>query len=98
MGVPQVDSDKIQTFVQSMYGSGIFEEKEMVVWENRLANIKSWEQCKLYFGTLYKQRQSFDADMKAHRAGYDSANSIINESKPPFSSVGSMAGSTTASS
>ena len=54
MGVPQVDSDKIQTYVQSMYGSGIFEEKEMVVWENRLANIKSWEQCKLYFGTLYK--------------------------------------------
>ena len=37
MGVEQPDSEKVQIYVTSMYASDVFEEKEMVVWENRLA-------------------------------------------------------------
>jgi hypothetical protein len=34
MGVEQPDSEKVQIYVSGMYSSDIFEEKEMVVWEN----------------------------------------------------------------
>ena len=95
MGVEQPDSEKVQIYVSSMYASDVFEEKEMVVWENRLAINMDWEQAKNYFGALYKQRRSFNADMKAHRAGYESANSIGDNRQ--FNSAMSLAGLSTTS-
>jgi hypothetical protein len=59
-----------------MYASEVFTETEMTNWEDKVEADKTWTEAKTYFAVLYKKRKSYESDMKAHRSGFESANSV----------------------
>jgi hypothetical protein len=79
--VPVNDSDKVQIYVENMYVSDMFDEKEMVEWEEKEEANKDWAAAKTYFGTLYKKRMKYNSDMKARGAGFESANSFAQSKR-----------------
>ena len=76
MGVGATDEEKVQIYVQQMYACDVFTEKEMTDWEAKTDASKTWVAAKAYFGRLYQTRRSYENDMKAHRAGYESTNNL----------------------
>ena len=76
MGVKAPKSEKVQIYVQQMYGAKIFTEKEFIEWEGTKEEDKTWEKAKTYFGALYKARRSYKSDMKAHRSSFETADSF----------------------
>ena len=82
LGVPINDSDKVQIYMENMYMSDMFEEREMTEWEETPEEDKTWATAKTYFGSLYKKRKKYNSDMKARGAGFESANSIAHSYSP----------------
>ena len=93
MGIPAPDAEKVQIYTEQMYLSEIFTEKEMVEWEEKTDATKTWANAKTYFGALYSTRQSYESDMKARGAGFESANSLSDRTR--VSSGNSIGGATT---
>eukprot|EP00804_Cyclotella_cryptica_P001037 CCRYP_008358-RA/>CCRYP_008358-RA protein AED:0.67 eAED:0.67 QI:0/0/0/0.5/1/1/2/0/762 len=82
IGVPASDASKVQYFVESMYASDMFDDKEMQAWE--VLTEQTWENAKTHFFTLYKSKEKFNAEREARTGGYDSANSAVSMSTSPF--------------
>jgi hypothetical protein len=95
MGIKAPDAEKVQIYVLQMYASEMFTEIEMTDWEDKAEATKIWTEAKKYFGALYKKRRSYESDMKAHRAGFESANSIGELTR--ITSATSIGGTTQAS-
>ena len=79
MGIDAPDAEKVQNYVQNMHSSDIFTEKDLTDWEAKTENAKTWTAATTYFGKLYQTRRSYESDMKAHRAGYESTNSFAGK-------------------
>eukprot|EP00804_Cyclotella_cryptica_P024848 CCRYP_020552-RA/>CCRYP_020552-RA protein AED:0.54 eAED:0.47 QI:0/-1/0/1/-1/1/1/0/197 len=62
IGVPAANATKIQYYVESMYTSDIFDDKEMQAWEVKPTKEKTWEAAKNHFVTLYKSKEKFNAE------------------------------------
>eukprot|EP00804_Cyclotella_cryptica_P012914 CCRYP_002274-RA/>CCRYP_002274-RA protein AED:0.23 eAED:0.09 QI:0/0/0/1/0/0/2/0/1265 len=93
IGVPAADATKIQYYVESMYTSDIFDDKEMQAWEIKPTEEKTCEAAKTHFVTLYKSKEKFNAERLTRTDGYASAYSIVSE--PFFSGVPATVVSTT---
>eukprot|EP00804_Cyclotella_cryptica_P000162 CCRYP_017462-RA/>CCRYP_017462-RA protein AED:0.81 eAED:0.81 QI:0/0/0/0.5/1/1/2/0/589 len=78
IGVPAPDATKVQYYVEGMYSSDMFDDKEIQAWELKLSADKTWDSTKTHFVTLYKSKEKFNAKRVAHTGGYDSANTFIN--------------------
>ena len=76
IGVPAADATKIQYYVESMYASDMFDEKEMQAWEIKPSNDKTWDNAKNHFVLLYKSKEKFNAEREARTGGYESTNSL----------------------
>ena len=76
MGVKAPNSKKVQIYVQQMYGADIFTEKEFIEWEGTNEEDKTWAKSKTYFGALYKERRSYESNMKAHQSSFETAHSF----------------------
>ena len=76
---PGINNDaKVLLYVSSMYKSGMFSDTEMHKWER--AVDKSWAAAQAYFTDLYEKKKSFRQQTTTRQAGYDSANSIAEQS------------------
>eukprot|EP00804_Cyclotella_cryptica_P015621 CCRYP_003615-RA/>CCRYP_003615-RA protein AED:0.62 eAED:0.37 QI:0/0/0/0.5/1/1/2/0/406 len=82
IGVPAADATKIQYYVESMYTSDIFDDKEMQAWEIKTTENKTWEAAKNHFVTLYKSKEKFNAERLTRTDGYASAHSIVSTMSP----------------
>ena len=71
MGVKAPNSEKVQIYVQQMYGADIFTEKEFIEWEETKEEEKTWAKAKTLFGALYKARRLYKSDMKAHHSSFE---------------------------
>ena len=76
IGVPAPDQTKVQYYVESMYLSKMFDEREMNEWENKVTADKTWTGTKTYFQGLYRSKKKYIEEREARTAGFDSANSI----------------------
>ena len=76
MSVKAPNSEKVQIYVQQMYGADIFIEKEFIDWEGTKEEEKTWAKAKTYFGALYKAHRSYESDMKAHWSSFETLNSF----------------------
>ena len=76
MGMKALNSEKVQIYVQQMYGAEIFTYKEFIEWEGTKEEDKTWVKVKTNFGALYKARRSYESDMKAHRSSFETAHSF----------------------
>jgi len=99
LGVPINDSDKVQIYMENMYMSDMFEERDMTEWEEKPEADKDWATAKTYFGSLFKKRKKYNSDMKARGAGFESANSVAQkyQPNPPSFSGDATVGTTTSS-
>jgi hypothetical protein len=77
IGVPAADDTKIQYFVESMYSSDMFDDKEMQAWEVMPTEGKTWDAAKTHFVMLYKSKEKFNAERLTRTEGYESAHSIV---------------------
>jgi hypothetical protein len=80
IGVPAADATKIQYYVESMYASVQFDDKEMQAWEVKPTAEKTWEATKTRFITIYKSKEKFNAEHLTCTGGYESTHSIVSTS------------------
>ena len=80
IGVPAAEATKIQHYVESMYASEMFDDKEMQAWEIKPSANKTWDAAKTHFVTLYKSKEKFNAEREARTGGFESANSFFGDS------------------
>ena len=81
MGVKAPSSEKVQIYVQQMYGAIIFTEKEFIEREGTKKEDKTWVKEKTYFGALYKARRSYESNMKAYWSSFKTAH-IFTQNPP----------------
>jgi flagellar hook-associated protein FlgK len=86
IGVPAADETKIQKYVENMYASEMFDDKEMRIWENKPDAEKTWPTAKTYFVELYKSKRKFNEEREARKGGFESANSIGSKTRNTFPS------------
>jgi hypothetical protein len=90
IGVPAPDATKVQYYVECMYSSDMFGDKEMQAWELKPSADKTWDSAKPHFVTLYKSKEKFNAERKARTGGYDRANAFINAGSIGTTSLGTL--------
>eukprot|EP00804_Cyclotella_cryptica_P003839 CCRYP_020456-RA/>CCRYP_020456-RA protein AED:0.53 eAED:0.37 QI:0/-1/0/1/-1/1/1/0/425 len=90
IGVPAPDATKVQYYVEGMYSSDMFDDKEMQAWELKPSADKAWDSAKTHFLTLYKSKEKFNAKRIASTGGYDSANTFINTGSISSTSLGTL--------
>ena len=81
IGAEATDEGKLQTYVEGMWESDLFDDKEMNKWEERATTDKTWANAKLYFVPLYKTKTRItkEREQREERRGHlDSANSITS--------------------
>ena len=72
---------KILAAVMEMYTSGIFDRKEMMAWEDKEEEDKTWVHCQNYFGNLWTQYERFGGpSTRAH--GYGESANQMDETTP----------------
>ena len=76
INVPATDEAKVQTYVENMYASERFDQKEMQAWEEKPSADKTWANVKAYFVPIYKSHERFNNERNARAGGYESANSV----------------------
>eukprot|EP00804_Cyclotella_cryptica_P025462 CCRYP_017206-RA/>CCRYP_017206-RA protein AED:0.39 eAED:0.39 QI:0/0/0/1/0/0/2/0/405 len=77
IGVPAAEATKIQHYVESMYASEMFDDKEMQAWEIKPSVDKTWDAAKTHFVAIYKSKEKFNAEREA-RLGGSSASSFFD--------------------
>ena len=78
IGVPAADATKIQHYVESMYASEMFDDKEMQAWEIKPSADKTWDATKAHFVAIYKSKEKFNAEREARSGGFESASSFFD--------------------
>eukprot|EP00804_Cyclotella_cryptica_P026885 CCRYP_017594-RA/>CCRYP_017594-RA protein AED:0.78 eAED:0.43 QI:0/0/0/1/0/0/2/0/226 len=78
VGVPAAEATKIQHYVESMYASEMFDDKEMQAWEIKPSAGKTWDAAKTHFVTIYKSKEKFNAEREARSGGFESASSFFD--------------------
>ena len=79
IGAEATDVGKLQTYVESMWESDLFDDKEMNKWEEGTTANKTWTAAKEYFVPLYKRntRITKERELRDDQKGHlDSTNSI----------------------
>jgi hypothetical protein len=69
MKVPASDVSKVEYFVESIYASEMFNDKEMQAWE--VSGNQSLASAKNHLITLYESKKKFIAEHKACTGGSD---------------------------
>jgi hypothetical protein len=84
INVPAADATKIQHYVENMYASEMFDDKEMRAWENKPEANKTWDNAKLHFVELYKSKRKYSEEREARKGGFESANSLSGKTVSTF--------------
>jgi hypothetical protein len=87
MSITLNESEKVQQFVEQMYDSDMFDEKEMLEWET--THNKSWNQAKTFFTKLYKQKIQY-SKLKGTRE-FGSANQVREQSTAEINAANNQA-------
>ena len=54
LGIVCNASGKVQIYVEQIYATDVFEQKEFTIWESKIAADKTWANATKYFGDIYK--------------------------------------------
>ena len=76
-----------------MYECDMFIEQEMITWEYKTENLKTWDTSKMYFVTLYADKHLYQEDTKAAKSGYESVISF-DKASHQISGANSVSGRT----
>ena len=70
-----------------MYAIELFDDKDMQKWEDKTNANKTWANAKAYFEKEWKTKSNWNKERKARRSGYESANSVANQSHSDISTA-----------
>ena len=76
LGAAAEDKTKVHMYVKCMYATDIFDEKDMMTYEEKSEADRSWAATKTYFNTIIARKDKFAEERTARREGYESANSF----------------------
>jgi hypothetical protein len=77
LGVVISNEDKLQFYMEQIYGSNCFDKKKMVDWENKPINIKgNYNKAKFYFESLVRDFKTYTQNSGGNsgKRGYESTN------------------------
>ena len=74
-------SHKIVHAVTEMTNSGVFNEDDIMDWEDKVEADKTWVHCQAYWNKIYKKRKRFNNLNKPKQHGYEGAANV-NEQPP----------------
>ncbi len=81
LGIVISNEDKLQFYLEQIYGLNCFDKTEMVTWENKPVIIKgNYAQAKAYFENLVKDFKTYmqNSGGTAGKMGYESANHMAD--------------------
>eukprot|EP00804_Cyclotella_cryptica_P012341 CCRYP_018201-RA/>CCRYP_018201-RA protein AED:0.66 eAED:0.37 QI:0/0/0/0.25/0/0/4/0/691 len=81
------DATKVQYYVEGMYSSDMFDDKEMQAWELKPSADKTWDSAKTH---RHPSKEKFNAERIARTGGCDSANTFINTGSIGSTSLGTL--------
>jgi len=69
------DTDKLEHFVLQMFGSNIFDEKQMMEWEKKAAPAKTWAAATSYLREIMTKQEMYSklSERSRKKARYESA-------------------------
>ena len=73
--VPCKDAAKAIQARAQMAASGLFNERQIVEWEEKIHTDKTWTNLKTYYAKLYKSKMQYSKS-EARRTGYENANAM----------------------
>ena len=73
-------SHKITHAVTEIANSGVFSEDDVMDWEEKDEDDKTWVHCQAYWNKIYKKRKRY-SNLKPKQQGYESAANV-NKSPP----------------
>jgi hypothetical protein len=76
--VPCEDALKAILASAQMSASGLFSERKITTWEEKVHTDKTWADLKTYFAKLYKSKMQYTKG-EARRNGYESVNAMRAE-------------------
>ena len=69
------DTQKVTQAVKAMYNSHIFDEIQLIEWEDKAETDKTWEKCKKFFKDYYQSKKRFGI-MQPTNHGFESAANL----------------------
>ena len=75
MGINWDDTQKVTQAVEEMYNIHIFDEIQLMEWEDKAENDKMWENCKNIFKEYYQSKKHFGSTQPANH-GFESAANL----------------------
>ena len=79
MGINWDDTQKVTQSVEEMYNIHIFDEIQLIEWEDKAETDKTWETCKKFFKDYYQDNKRFGSTQTTNH-GFESATNL-NEVK-----------------
>ena len=79
MGINWDNTQKVTQAVEEMYNIHIFDEIQLIDWEDKAETDKTWETCKKFFKDYYQAKKRFGITQKTNH-GFESAANL-NEVK-----------------
>ena len=73
--VPCEDAAKAIQAGAQMAASGLFSERLIIEWEEKIHTDKTWSNLKTYYAKLYKSKMQYSKS-EAHQTGYENANTM----------------------
>ena len=53
------DTQKVTQSVDKMYNSEMFDEQQLMEWEDKIETNKTWTNCKTFFKDYYKLKKRY---------------------------------------
>ena len=79
MAIKWDDTQKVTQAVDEMYNSSLFDEKNMMEWEDKDDANKTWGACKMFFKKYYELKKGY-SNAKPGRMGFESAANVADKS------------------
>ena len=75
MGINWDNTQKVTQAVKEMYNSHIFDETQIMEWEDKADTDKTWVNCKKVFKDYYQSKKRFGSTQPTNH-GYKSAANL----------------------
>ena len=80
MAIKWDDTQKVTQAVNYMYNSSLFDEKQMMEWEDKDDVNKMWGECKMFFKKYYELKKRY-SNANPGRMGFESATNVADKSE-----------------
>ena len=78
MAIKWDDTQKVTQVVDKMCNSSLFDEKQMMEWDDKDNVNKTWGACKMFFKKYYELKKRY-SNARPGRMGFKSAANVVDK-------------------